>query len=206
MSEAIDQDLEPELPLEAELLDIRNPTLPNERYDLQILGSLRRIIRAVDIHSRKLASEHGITVPQLMCILKIDELGSLTIKELSNEIFLNPSTTVGIVDRLEKNGAVTRERSVRDRRKVRIQLTQKGKEILANSPPPLQEKLAQSIDALPKLEKLTIASSLDKLISLMEDSTPDDFEVREIPQEPLLETSSDLHELKTDSEGESKRA
>jgi len=54
------------------------PIVPKERYDLQILKSLRRILRSVDVYSSKLAQEHGVTVPQLICLLKVDELdGSL---------------------------------------------------------------------------------------------------------------------------------
>ncbi|MCG8525186.1 MAG: MarR family transcriptional regulator [Opitutales bacterium] len=173
----------------------KTPPVPKERYDLRILGSLRRIIRAIDIYSRKLASDHGVTVPQLMCMMKIDELGAMTIKKLSEEIYLNPSTIVGIVDRLEKNQILTRERSVRDRRKVRIHLTEKGKTMLASSPPPLEQGLSEAIEALPELEKLTIASSLDKIISLIDKSTPNEIEMHTIPQEPVLETVSNLHEV-----------
>ena len=42
---------------------------PATRYDLRVFQSLRRIIRAVDLHSRKLSAQHRITGPQLMCLL-----------------------------------------------------------------------------------------------------------------------------------------
>ncbi len=165
-------------------------SLPHARYDLRILASLRRIIRSVDIYSRKLAQEHGVTVPQLLCMLKIDELGSLTVKDLAEEVHLNPSTIVGIVDRLEKIGVFCRERSVRDRRKVRILLTEKGKEMVAQSPSPLQDKLVTAIEDLPELERVTIALSLEKIVGLME---YEDTLVSDTEQAPVLET---LHDLK----------
>jgi DNA-binding MarR family transcriptional regulator len=174
--------------------------VPKERLDLRILSALRRIIRAVDIYSKRLTTDYGMTVPQLMCMLKIDELGSLTIKELSNEIYLNPSTVVGIIDRLEKNGIMERVRSVKDRRKVRITLTEKGSQLLEKAPSPLQEKLALSIEKLPELERLTIAASLDKLISLMEDSSPEEMSMNQIPHEPVLETSSNLQEQRDEAQ------
>ena len=99
------------------------PGLPRDRYDLRILRSIRQLIRAVDTYSKKLATERGMTVPQLVCMMKIDELGSLSLKQLAEEIFISPSTVVGIVDQLEKHGMVIRERSVRDRRLLRICLT-----------------------------------------------------------------------------------
>lgn len=144
------------------------PVVPKERYDLRIMQSLRRILRSVEVYSRKLAHEHGVTVPQLICLLKIDELGALTIKELSEEVFLSPSTLVGIIDRLEKQELIGRRRSARDRRKVRISLTEKGMGLLEKSPSPLQDSLASAIDNLPELERATIALSLEKVTGLME--------------------------------------
>lgn len=181
-------DLEEEL----ETGSIPLPVVPKERYDLRILSSLRRIIRAVDIYSRKLAQNYGVTVPQLLCLLKVDELGPLTIKDLSEEVYLNPSTLVGIVDRLEKAGLFTRQRSVRDRRRIRISLTEAGQEMVAKSPSPLQDTLAGKIDALPELERATIALSLEKILDLMQS---EDGELTEVPGKdtaPVLESKSDL--------------
>lgn len=165
------------------------PVLPRERYDLRILSSLRRIVRSIDSHSRRLVTQSGMTVPQLLCMLKLDELGPLTIKDLASEVFLSPSTTVGIVDRLEKSGALARERSVRDRRRVRITLTEKGLSMVASSPSPLQENLVEAIDQLPELERATIALSLEKIIECIDAPVSGSADS---PTAPILETTADL--------------
>ncbi|MDQ8186641.1 MarR family transcriptional regulator [Pelagicoccus sp. SDUM812002] len=165
------------------------PVVPRERYDLRILSSLRRIVRSIDSHSRRLATGSGMTVPQLLCMLKLDELGPLTVKDLSREVFLSPSTTVGIVDRLEKTGALARERSVRDRRRVRITLTDKGREMVAKAPSPLQENLVDAIDKLPELERATIALSLEKIIECIDAPVSESVDS---PTAPILETAADL--------------
>lgn len=179
----------------AESSQIPLSVVPKERYDLRILSSLRRIIRAVDVYSRRLAQEHGVTVPQLLCMLKIDELGSMTQKELSEAVFLNPSTIVGIIDRLEKAEIFTRERSVKDRRRVRISLTEKGKQMVAQSPSPLQESLVNGIDSLPELERATIALSLERIIDLI-DEKAEEVELPPSNTAPILETAADLKEGK----------
>lgn len=192
-----------EEPFKKELFEEINPStipipiVPKERYDLRILSSIRRIIRSVDIYSRKLAQEHGVTVPQLLCMLKIDELGPLTVKDLSEEVYLNPSTIVGIVDRLEKHGIFSRERSVKDRRKVRISLTEKGRQMVVQSPSPLQDFLSHSLEHLPELERATIALSLEKVLDMMNGKQPNG-ESTSIPEEaaPVLETALDLKETK----------
>lgn len=165
------------------------PSLPKERYDLRILSSLRRIVRSIDSHSKQLATASGMTVPQLLCMMKLDELGPLTVKGLSEELFLSPSTMVGIVDRLERAGVVARQRSVQDRRKVHVKLTEVGLRMLAMAPSPLQAELVEAIDKLPELERATIALALEKLISCIEspERTADS-----LPTAPILAPSADL--------------
>nr|WP_221773408.1 MarR family winged helix-turn-helix transcriptional regulator [Ruficoccus amylovorans] len=178
---------EVEMPSDAGLETL--PLVPRGRYDLRILKSLRRIIRSVDVYSRRLAHEHGVTVPQLVCLLKLDELGALTLKELSEEVFLSPSTLVGIIDRLEAHGLIARRRSVRDRRKVRLDLTEKGSALVAASPSPLQDGLAQGLEGLPELERATIALSLEKILDLMEGMPAVETHAEAAP---ILETRPDL--------------
>ena len=37
-------------------------------YQEDILRSLRRIMRAVDLYSRRLVTDHGLSGPQLLCL------------------------------------------------------------------------------------------------------------------------------------------
>jgi DNA-binding MarR family transcriptional regulator len=94
----------------------QDPEVPKASYDLRILQALRRIIRAVDIHSHKLSTQHKITGPQLACLMAIKEEVPLTSGNLAKKVYLSPSTVVGIVDRLEEKKLVKRNRSSKDRR------------------------------------------------------------------------------------------
>ncbi len=143
--------------------------IPEERYDLQILYSLRRIIQASNIHSRRLKTEHDITAPQLVSLMALCDIGPMTIARLAKEVYLTPSTLVGIIDRLESRGLVVRERNKEDRRKVLIHATDKGKEFAAQAPSPLQDTLAKALSELPDSEQRTIALSLKRIFKLMEE-------------------------------------
>ncbi|MDT8318641.1 MAG: MarR family transcriptional regulator [bacterium] len=142
--------------------------IPEKRHDLKILQSLRRIIRAVDIHSRKLSHDYKITGPQLITLLTIAEKGPLPLASIAKEIHLSPSTLVGIVDRLEEKGYVSRERSTRDRRQVNISSTEEGMDFVKKSPSPLQETLAEALNKLSINEQETISQSLQRIVELME--------------------------------------
>lgn len=155
---------------------LASPEVPSDKLDLRVLSAIRRIIRSVGFYSKRLASAHGVTVPQLICLTKITQAGSITIKGLAETVYLSPSTLVGIVDRLEDAGLASRERSRTDRRLVAIRATPKGVRLVAEAPSPLQDKLLQALGRLSDLEQLAIAVSLERVVDLMEighvDATP----------------------------------
>jgi DNA-binding MarR family transcriptional regulator len=137
-------------------------------FNLWIFRSLRRIMRAVDVHSRRLAAEFMITGPQLLCLQTLHDDGPLTTSALAKLIHLSSSTAVGILDRLEQKGWVQRERSDRDRRIVLVHITASGEEFLAAAPSLLQERLAAGLQALPETDQLAIAQSLERIVEMLE--------------------------------------
>ncbi|MBA3003454.1 MAG: winged helix-turn-helix transcriptional regulator [Desulfurivibrio sp.] len=144
------------------------PPVPKSSYELRILQSIRRIIRAVEIHSHKLAQEHEITGPQLGCLLALAKGGPLTITHLARMVYQSPSTVVGIVDRLADKGLAVRQRGSKDRRLVQVCVTEAGEALIANAPSPLQETLAESLKNLPELEQVSITLALEKVVDMME--------------------------------------
>ncbi|MCB1198303.1 MAG: MarR family transcriptional regulator [Deltaproteobacteria bacterium] len=159
-----------------------NPDIMETRYDLQILQSLRKIIRSIDIHSSRLRNEYDITAPQLITLLSIRNERPMTLAQLSHEVQLSPSTMVGIIDRLETKGLVERIRSQIDRRQTHIHITKEGKEFILKAPSPLQEQLATSLKGLSELEQSTISLSLQRVVSLMQ--------AQDIDASPILQTGS----------------
>lgn len=138
------------------------------RYDLNILHSLRKIIRAVDLHSRKLKSDYDITAPQLVCLLTVKEYAPISMAQLAKEVHLSPSTLVGIVDRLEKKNWIKRKRGVKDRRQMYLYTTQEGDEFYEKAPSPLQGNLAGALAELSELEQATISLSLEQIVKMMD--------------------------------------
>ncbi len=155
-------------------------SVPESRYDLRILQAFRRVIRGIDLHSRRLASDLKITGPQLWCLLSITESGPLTSADLSRRVFLSPSTLVGILDRLEEKGYIRRERSSKDRRRIFLTTTDKGRELAERSPLPLQERLMEALKTLPASEQATITQSLEQVVDMLD--------LRRLPAAPFLET------------------
>lgn len=155
------------------------PPLP-AKPELQILQALRRIIRAVDIHSRKLAAQYGITGPQLVCLATLCDDGAMTGAELSRRVYVSASTITGIIDRLEQRGYVERKRDDIDRRRVLLHATPEGYKLAYRAPSPLQDKLMERLHELPDLERAAIGMSLERVVELME--------ARDLDASPILTT------------------
>jgi DNA-binding MarR family transcriptional regulator len=147
-------------------------------YDLHILRSLRKIIRAIDLYSQKLEDTCGLTAPQLMCLMSITRNKKLTAIELARRVRISPSSLVGILDRLEQKGLIARERNHSDRREIFIMATKLGAKTASQAPSPLQDNLAVGLKKLPEKKRANIARSLNLIVDLME--------AKEIEAAPLL--------------------
>lgn len=138
-----------------------------ETCGLRVLTAIRQIIRAVDIHSRKLNNEFNITAPQMICLYALAKSGKMTQSELSKQVCMGTSSINGVIDRLEKKELVTRQRDTKDRRRVFVTVTDAGKKIIQSAPLLLQERFSDALRSLSELEQAAIALSLERVVELM---------------------------------------
>ncbi|WP_430512128.1 MarR family winged helix-turn-helix transcriptional regulator [Pannonibacter phragmitetus] len=120
--------------------------MPQNTEATRIFKALRRIVRAIDLRSREVARTAGLTIPQIVVLQAIRDLGDVTTKALSVQADLSAATVVTILDRLEERGLVARERSATDRRIVHARLTEEGR-ILLEGPPPCWTRNLRDVSA-----------------------------------------------------------
>lgn len=135
-------------------------------YD-QVLVSLRQIIRAIDLHSKKLERESGLTGPQLLIIQLIGTQGEMTPGVIAREVSLSQATVTSILDRLERKNLLQRVRSTYDKRKVMVSLTEAGSRALESAPTLMQESFIRSFNKLEDWEQSLILSSLQRVSDMM---------------------------------------
>ena len=81
-----------------------------------------------DIRSR-LRNSFGVTLPQFDVLSELEHAGhALTMSELSRELMVSNGNITGVIDRLERDGMVSRRPSETDRRVQYIELTESGLE------------------------------------------------------------------------------
>lgn len=138
-----------------------------EKYE-ELLVSLRQVIRAIDIHSRQLNKQSGLTGPQLMVMQNIAALDAPLAKDIAKEIALSAATVTTIIDRLESRALVIRTRSKTDKRKVHLSLSESGKLLLSSSPKPLQDHFIKRYQSLEQWEQSQLLSAVERIASMMD--------------------------------------
>lgn len=111
---------------------------------------LYRTLDAVMPRFRKIFNDFGLTEQQWRVLRVLWETDDVTIKDLADFTLIAAPSLVGIVDRLERDGFVTRQRSTTDRRKVNVLVTTAGSELEDRIMPRVASayvELKQSVDA-----------------------------------------------------------
>jgi DNA-binding MarR family transcriptional regulator len=159
-----------------------------EKTENRIIIKIRRIVRSINIESKKIQRSYGVSVPQVLCLNFIKDQPNFQSnqKEIKNYLNLNASTVTGIVNRLERNGYVARLPKSGDKRVSNITLTVEGQKLLNNLPPLLQEELLSKLMNLPASEVMQIEDTLDKLINILD--------IHSVDASPVLITDEKISE------------
>lgn len=99
---------------------------------------------------------------------------------VARALSVSPPTAAEVLRRLEAKGLVERKRDVADKRRVLISITDSGREILAQAPPPLQESFTRALGDLPEWEQTAMLAALQRIVAMME--------AEEIDASPVLAT------------------
>lgn len=142
---------------------MKNSTVPSD----EVLIALRKIMHAIDLHSKKLVKKYGVTGPQLIALKEIERHGHISLTALAKSVSLSLATVSSMLDRLEKQNYVKRIRAENDRRTFHVCVTELGAEALRKSPNLLQEEFLKKFESLEAWEQHLIVSSLQRVASMM---------------------------------------
>ncbi len=148
----------------------------------ELLIALRKVIRAIDLHSKHLSKTSGLTSPQLLIMLEIDKISGVNSSQVAKSVNLSAATVTNILDRLENKNLISRVRDTQDKRKVGLYLTDNGKALLLNAPQALQEHFIDKFSNLAQWEQSQLLSSMERLSEMMD--------ANEIDAAPLLELNA----------------
>ena len=167
----------------------------NDVFDPQgeIVAALRRIIRAVDLHSKYLAQRYGLTGPQLVVLQYLEQHGPKTTGQIADGVSLGQATLSDMLERLEKKKLVARRRGREDKRRVINELTAAGREAIEQAPPLLQERFIRELRRLEDWEQTLILSTLQRVAVMMQAETIEASPV--LVTGPMARSAEDIAEF-----------
>ena len=128
--------------------------------DYAALGDFRYAVRKFLRFSKEFLASAKLTPEQYEALLAIKtRSGSsgLTVGELSERLQVKQHTAVSLLDKLMARRLVTRQRAIRDRRKVNIKLTKLGDSVLARLAmvhrDEMRQRSSEMIGVLKRLQK-----------------------------------------------------
>lgn len=132
------------------------------------LIALRKITRAIDLHSKKLLKESGLTTSQLLVLDAIEKLEKPTPSSVAREILLSQGTVTNLIDRMEKRGLLQRIKAQDDKRSVHLVITESGKQCYTDAPELLQAEFLAKYRQLESWEQHMLLSAMEKVASMMD--------------------------------------
>lgn len=136
------------------------------RAELRTLDTFIKLTRCTNSLFARLSERNtlGDLTPSQFAVLEaLYHLGSLTQGEVSTKVLKSGSNMTTVIDNLERDGLVRRERDAKDRRVINVHLTEAGSEKVDAVLPKHVGALVQEFSVLSASEQLTLGELCKKL-------------------------------------------
>lgn len=146
---------------------IPEPTAADDESAAAVVNGVRRITKAIELYSRAVQRDFGLTGAQLWAMRVLASRPHST-GELARALAVHQSSASVLVQRLVKRGLVRRRRDRHDRRIVRLSLSDEGAALVGRAPEPAQGRLLDQLRSLDPDELIAIASAVERIVGLMD--------------------------------------
>lgn len=130
----------------------------DQRAIAEVMDGVRAVVRALRINTRAIEKQLGISLAQLWVLQILNDHPAESLNELAIATATHQSSVSVVVRRLVERGLATRATANRDKRRVRIELTDAGRALLAKAPPTVQMSLVAGLRRLSGDQRLELAS------------------------------------------------
>jgi DNA-binding MarR family transcriptional regulator len=126
------------------------------------MNAIRSIVRALRINTRAIESKMGMSLAQLFVLQQLAARSANSLNELAERTATHQSSVSVVVRRLVESGYVSRTTSALDRRRLEIEVTPKGRQLLADAPTTVQTQLVDALRSMGGKEQSTLAALLEE--------------------------------------------
>lgn len=124
-----------------------------------------RAAHAMEVRANRHLAAHTLTISQFGVLEALHHLGPLSQRQLADKILRSSGNLTMVIDNLERDGLVGRERDKKDRRVMTVSLTEKGQALIASLMPRHVQNVLGVFAALTP-EELTQLAALSKKLGL----------------------------------------
>lgn len=139
------------------------------RLDNQVCFRLYSASRLVMQAYTPMLNELGITYPQYLVLMVLWEKDALPVNDIAHRLLLETNTVTPLLQRMEKQGILTRKKGEHDKRQQIVSLTDKGREMEQRAFDIIPEGMGKRLAACPLSmdDFMQLAGELDQIIETL---------------------------------------
>jgi DNA-binding MarR family transcriptional regulator len=149
---------------------------------LEFMRMMWAINHRLDRMSRRMQAQFGVTGPQRLVIRIVGAFPGLTAGDLARTLHVHPSTLTGILQRLEARGLLRRMADPDDARRVRLDLTAKGRRLTVAAVGTIESSIKRVLANWTDSELDSARRSLTSIAEALEE--PASAPARQTPRTP----------------------
>ena len=130
---------------------------------LKLWVVLNRASRAIGDRVRASVEQHDLSMSEFGVLEVLYSKGRLLVGEVGSRVLLTSGSMTYVIDKLEERGLVVRRACPEDRRALHLELTDKGRKLIARIFPGHAEQLRRAMAGLNAGEKRGVTELLKRL-------------------------------------------
>ncbi len=130
---------------------------------LNTYTKLMRAAESVTNRTSRVMAAAGLTISQFGVLEALYHKGPLCQRDIAAKILKSSGNMTLVIDNLEKNGLVRRERDVEDRRFLTVHLTESGSQLIAKVFADVETAIVAEMASLSEDEQKTLGTLCKKL-------------------------------------------
>src|SRR5438552_4800493 len=135
---------------------------------LQFMQRMWELVHALDVRSKRMAQQIGVTGPQRLVIRLVGQQPGQTASEIAATLGKHPSTLTGVLARLEERALLLRAADVADRRRARFTLTAAGKRVDRERKGTVEAAVRRALSRASTIERSGMETTLKLLVEELE--------------------------------------
>jgi DNA-binding MarR family transcriptional regulator len=140
---------------------------------IAVLQQFRELFRVSQQHYQRIESSCGVSGAQLWALSVLRATPGLTVSGLARKLSIHLSTSSNLLDKLEAQEFIRRERGGDDQRVVHVYLTASGKQVLRKAPKPAEGVIPDAVGKMSGPALRSLKRDLGRLLELASVRNPD---------------------------------